>query len=45
MCGRGIPKEYDTETIIRNMDVNFVCKRIRNILINIQRDVEENGVG
>lgn len=44
MFGRGVPKEYDTETIILNMDVNAVCKRMRNMLINIQREIEENGV-
>ena len=44
MCGRGIPKEYDTETIILNMDVDLICSKLKHVLKEIQENVEENGV-
>lgn len=43
MCGRQIPQIYDTEKLILNMDVDCVCNRLRQILKEIQGNVE-NGV-
>lgn len=42
MCGRGIPKEYDTETIIRNTNFDTVCNKVKDVLKDIRgEEVEE----
>lgn len=41
MLGRGVPRIYNTEQIILNMDVDCVCNRLKEILKEIQQNVEE----
>lgn len=41
MFGRGIPQIYDTEDVILNMNVDCVCNRLKEILKEIQENVEE----
>ena len=41
MNGRRVPQIYDTEQVICNMNVDSVCNRLRNILKEIQENVED----
>ena len=41
MCGRGIPNNYNAESIILNMNVDSVCEKLKCILKDIQQQVED----
>ena len=36
MYGRGIPTEYDRETLIERMDTRYLCSRLEQILNEIK---------
>jgi hypothetical protein len=37
MFGRGIPKYYNRESIIKRADYKQLCKKLKDILLEIQR--------
>lgn len=41
MFGRDIPMIYDTEDIILDMDVDYVCNKLKEILKEIQENIKE----